>query len=254
MDSINFTKSIYESSVFIQLGKDNTYIVVFVDDLFLTSTSPRILDNTIKKIAKQFKIKLTPINKFIGMEIIDFQMAAFFFIMSRWLPADLLQQAQQQCQQNYEQDFLHSLSRICPHGTKPMSTGHHLVKKMIPIIIGVVVLVGVVVAGAWICTAAYIKADNNGYRPKGLEDSYTKIVADISKRYSDVSKIIKDVVKEFNLTGTVCTTTWLTSSINQSVKLTQSWYFLTNMRTNWNLFYHKDINSLLLLGNELDKI
>lgn len=73
-----------------------------------------------------------------------------------------------------------------------MSTGHHLVKRVVPIIIVVVILVGAVVAGAGIRTAAYIKASSVEDRVDGLEDSYTKIVSNIEnleQRYSDVKMI-----------------------------------------------------------------
>lgn len=38
------------------------------------------------------------------------------------------------------------------------------------------------------------------------------------------------------------------------IKVHETWASFTTMRTNWYLFDHEDMNSLLLPGNELDKI
>lgn len=119
------------------------------------------------------------------------------------LPADLLAQADKQCQQSYEKDFLQSLSRMCPHGKKPKQTDHHIEKRLVDIVIGGLILVVIAIVGVGIGVAAYLKADSNADRIEELENGYTKVmtnVENLEKRYADIAEIVTDVVGRFNET------------------------------------------------------
>lgn len=115
------------------------------------------------------------------------------------IPDDLLAHAQQQCQSSYENDFIRSLSKVCPRRTH---TDHNIEKRVVPLlIIGGVALLIVAVAGSGIAVAAIVKANNNENRIGDLEERYSAIVTNIEileKRYSEMSEVMQDVMEKFN--------------------------------------------------------
>lgn len=110
---------------------------------------------------------------------------------------DLLDQAIGECQTAYEQDFLHSLSEMCPVRKDAQRA---LQKRAVPLLLlGGLVLGGVAIAGAGI--AGLVVSLKNAGRISDLEDSYDSLTAAIKqleRNQLTMDQLIEETRAKFN--------------------------------------------------------
>nr|XP_023891192.1 uncharacterized protein LOC112003238 [Quercus suber] len=68
---MGFQASLADSSLFIlQLGKLVVYLLVYVDDIVITSNNPKFLDTLVAQLSQAFELKdLGPLHYFLGLQI-----------------------------------------------------------------------------------------------------------------------------------------------------------------------------------------
>jgi hypothetical protein len=90
---LGFTATLLGTSLFVfRQGSDMTYLLLYVDDMVLTASTPALHRSIIDRLSAEFKMKdLGPLSFFLG--VIIRRTASGFFLSQEWYTEDLLERA-----------------------------------------------------------------------------------------------------------------------------------------------------------------
>ncbi|KAL9239991.1 hypothetical protein vseg_014258 [Gypsophila vaccaria] len=71
LTQIGFTNAVSDTSLFLRHGSSSIYLLVYVDDIIITGSTPHAVDTFVTTLANRFSLKdLGPLSYFLGVEVI----------------------------------------------------------------------------------------------------------------------------------------------------------------------------------------